>query len=302
MFGYIRPAAHRLPAQEAERFRTAYCGLCHTLGKRYGFAARFLLNYDFVFLVILLSDGTEAACVSCRCAAHPLKRRCAMAGQRALELAADHSVVLSWWQLQDQIADHGFWAGLPYRLAALLLRRAYQKAGARVPQFDRSVCRRLSELSRLEAERCASIDRAAEPFASLLAEIAQHVDEPDRRRILQHILYHLGRWIYLIDAADDFAGDVKSGCYNPLRYRYAVAGDELPQEVKQVLAQTLDESIRQMSGAYALCDYGVWTPILDSIFYDSFYGIGQAVLSGSYHKPTRRELFRIKQRDEEEPL
>ena len=60
MFGYIRPAAPRLSEAENERFRDAYCGLCHTLGRRYGFAARWLLNFDFTLLSILLSLGRRA--------------------------------------------------------------------------------------------------------------------------------------------------------------------------------------------------------------------------------------------------
>ena len=40
MFGYVRPPLAALPAEEADRFRRMYCGLCHTLGRRYGTAAR----------------------------------------------------------------------------------------------------------------------------------------------------------------------------------------------------------------------------------------------------------------------
>ena len=57
--------------------------------------------------------------------------------------------------------------------------------------------------------------------------------------------------------------------------------------MKQALGETLDASIRQMSAAYALLDAGCWAAVLDSIFYDSFYGIGNAVLSGAYRKPSR---------------
>ena len=53
-----------------------------------------------------------------------------------LTLAADVSVILTWWQLRDGVADHGFFRGLPYRAALLLLRRAYRKARARRPGFD----------------------------------------------------------------------------------------------------------------------------------------------------------------------
>lgn len=287
MFGYVRPASPRLPEAENERFRSAYCALCHTLGRRYGFAARFLLGYDFTLLAILLLSGADAPCERRRCVVHPCKGCQVLCSVPALDTAADYSVILAWWQIQDHIADHGLFSGLKYRLAALLLRRVYRRARSTAPAFDAAVCRRLDELHAREDERCASLDTAAEPFAALLAELAEAEPNETRRRILRQIFYHMGRWIYLIDAADDFKRDAKSGNYNPLRYRYDAQGDELPEAAKRALGETLDASIRRMADAYALLDAGVWTPVLDSIFYDSFYGIGKAVLSGVYRKSLR---------------
>ena len=96
MFGYIRPSKPHLSEQDEARFQSVYCGLCHELGRKYGFAARFVLNFDFTFLAILLSDAQEPECESCRCAAHPCKAQCVMAHTVALETAADHSLVLAW--------------------------------------------------------------------------------------------------------------------------------------------------------------------------------------------------------------
>lgn len=287
MFGYVLPSQQRLDERETERFRAVYCGLCHTLGRRYGFAARFLLNYDFTFLAILLSTGEEETCDTRRCAVHPCRGCTAQRETAALDAAADRSVILSWWQLQDHIADHSLLAGLKYRAAALLLRRAYRKASARLPRFDAAVRAHLTALAELEAACCASIDAAAEPFAALMADIAADLPDERRRRILAQIFYQLGRWIYLVDAADDFRRDAHSGAYNPLRYRYHNDGDALREEDKLALVQTLDASIECMSAAYALLDCGIWTPILDSIFYESLYGIGNAVLDGSFHRRTR---------------
>ena len=89
MFGYIRPSKPHLSEQDEARFQSVYCGLCHELGRKYGFAARFVLNFDFTFLAILLSDAQEPECESCRCAAHPCKAQCIMAHTVALETAAD---------------------------------------------------------------------------------------------------------------------------------------------------------------------------------------------------------------------
>ena len=289
MFGYVLPSRDRLDERERERFRAVYCGLCHTLRERYGFAASLLLNYDFTLLAILLSNGDEESCTVRRCAVHPCKGCRAQTSTPALEAAADRTVILSWWQLRDHIADHGFWSGLKYRFASLFLRGAYRRAGERLPRFDAAVRLHLQALAALEDARCASVDMAAEPFAALMADAAADLTDEKRRRILGQILYQLGRWIYLIDAADDLKKDTESGNYNPLLYRLA-------------LAETLDASIERMESAYALYDYGVWTPILDSIFYESLYGIGKAVLDGTYRRRTRTRYGERKKKSNEEAL
>ena len=270
MFGYIRPSKPHLSEQDEARFQSVYCGLCHELGRKYGFAARFVLNFDFTFLAILLSDAQEPECESCRCAAHPCKAQCVMAHTIALETAAD--------------------------------RGAYRKARTFVPEFDASVQRHLNDLHQREREHCASLDQAAEPFAALMADIADCVDDEMRRRVMKEIFYHLGRWIYLVDAADDFEKDAHSNCYNPLRYRYELDGDKLDEQSREAVAASLDLSVHRMASAYALLSCGVWTSILDSIFYESLYGIGSAVLKGTYHKPPRRIHFRIKAEKNEETV
>ena len=57
MFGYVHISPDKLNGEEQQLYRACYCGLCHTLGRRYGVFARMILNYDLVFLAMLLSDG-----------------------------------------------------------------------------------------------------------------------------------------------------------------------------------------------------------------------------------------------------
>ena len=54
MFGYVRPALTQLSQEEKDLYQSAYCGLCHEMGKRHGFWTRFTLNYDLTLLAILL--------------------------------------------------------------------------------------------------------------------------------------------------------------------------------------------------------------------------------------------------------
>lgn len=289
MFGYVRPSMERLSEEDQNRFTSVYCGLCHTLQRRYGFFSRMILNYDLAFLAILLEE--DGVCCSCRrrCMIHPFGKRPCATPSPALDTAADYSVILTWWQLRDGVADSGLWKGLKYRLLSRLLRRAYRKARAAQPAFDESTRCHLEELAVLEKECCASIDRPADTFARLLAGAADGSTDPVRRRVLQQMFYHLGRWIYLTDAADDLEKDVKSGNYNPLTLRFSLQEGKLTQQSRQELAATMDRSVEQMAAAFELLDFGQWAEIIRSVVYEGLYAVGGAVLHGTFRRRPKRE-------------
>lgn len=278
-----------MSAEESERFRRAYCGLCHTLGSRYGLASRFILNYDFTYLAIFLSAAEEGERRSSRCIASPVKKREYLCSTQALELAADESVILAYWQLRDGVSDHDWFHGLKYKGASALLEGAYRKAARARPAFDASVCRQLEVLSRLEKEGCDSIDRPADAFAALLGSAAAEVEDPVRRRVLEQLLYHLGRWVYLMDAADDLKEDAQSGNYNPVALRFGLKDGEWTPEARREFAATLDHSIHMMATAFELWDFGVWTEILEKTLYNGLFRVGKAVLDGTYRPLSRGE-------------
>ncbi len=286
MFGYVRPSLGRLSQEDTARFSAMYCGLCRALGRRCGKAASLILNYDFTFLAVLLAEGEAEDSLHGRCIVHPLQGRDYFPGNDALDLAADCSVILAWWQLKDAIADSGGLAA-KYRSAALLLKPAYERARRSRPDFDRSTRRQLEELSRLEAERCPSMDQAADTFALLLQSAAGEVEDSVKRRVLEQMLYHLGRWIYLVDAADDLAEDFSSGSYNPLIYRYGLTEGKLTKEARESLVLSLDHSIRLMGAACELWDFGVWTPVIQATVYEGLFLVGQAVLEGTFQAADR---------------
>ena len=299
MHGYVRPPLGELPQAETERFRRVYCGLCHTLGQRYGLTERFILNYDFTYLAILLSDREEGEPGRARCLVSPLRRRAFQPQTPALALAADESVILAYWQARDGVADHGTVSGLKYRAGSAALESAYRKAAQRRPGFDRAVRRQLDILAALEAERCPSLDAPADAFAALLAGAAAEVDDPTRRRVLEQILYHLGRWVYLVDAADDLKEDAASGNYNPVALRYGLTDGAWTKEARAEFTATLDHSIRMMTTAYELWDFGVWGPLLEATFYGSLFQVGRAVLDGNF-RAIARGRYKEKHKNVEE--
>ena len=298
MFGYVRPSLAHLTEEDKTRFGAAYCGLCRVLGERYGQAARFILNYDFTFLAILLwpdHDGGEA--LRRGCIAHPLGKRAYYPGNAALELAADESVILAWWQIQDALADPGKRKG-KYRAASHVLKSAYRLASERRPDFDRLTRGKLERLRELEESACPSLDQPADAFAGLLSAAAAEVAEPVKRRVLEQLLYHLGRWVYLVDAADDLAEDAASGSYNPLLCRFGLADGVLTAEAREALVISLDHSIRLMAAAYELWDFGPWSSVIQATVYEGLFCVGKAVLEGTFQASDM--TFRIAGRNKEQ--
>jgi len=268
VFGYIRPLQGELKVRELERFKACYCGLCHSLGKKYGLAARFILNYELVFLSMLLWGEDEPVTVKQgRCIASPLCKKRYCTSSEALNICAGYSVILTRWKLIDTISDEPFVKALPHRLALLFLSRGYRKAARDFPEFDSNVKTELEALSRCEAEFGKSLDGAADKFATILRAAVPMVMPEKQRRPLSEMLYHIGRWIYIIDACDDYNRDVKSGNYNPVAIQYPPERNRLPDTSIPRLKTTLTHSNNLAVSAFELLPVNAWSQVIENMLY-----------------------------------
>jgi hypothetical protein len=281
MYGYVRPDKGELKVREYEAFRAAYCGLCHSLKKQCGLAARFLVSYDLTFLSILLRGQDGCRTERKRCIASPLRRRtCMSCGSQ--DETAYYGVVLAYWQLRDSVADESFFRGMPARAALLLLSGAYRRAKRRAPGFDRQTEEKLAALSALEKENSPSLDRTADCFAAVLRGAADCVQDETRQRILGQLFYHIGRMVYILDAADDLGEDVRKGRYNPLRCRFPDAEGKLTDGQTEELRVTLQHSQNMVVSALQLLDTGIWAGILENIVYRGLPQVSRLVLAGNW--------------------
>ena len=290
MFGYVRPLRGELKVREWEQYQAVYCGLCAAMGRRYGFVSRMFLSYDFTLLAMLLLPPENGPGWSkCRCPARLWcgKKPCT-ASHPALDRAAGESVILAWWKLQDGIADGKWWERLGCRLLSLLLGRAYRKAKRDCSAFDATVSQCLSELHALEETRTPSIDRPADAFARLLAGAAPEGKDEGEKRARYQLLYHLGRWIYLVDAWDDLEEDGRTGSYNPIALRFS--GDEAARQ--DALALTLRHSRNLACSASQLLELGQWRGIVENILYLGLPAAEGLVLRGQWKKrKTKKDPF-----------
>lgn len=105
MFGYVRPSQQRLSEADKQRFGAIYCGLCRTLSTRCGTAARFTSTMTLRSLRCSSRRRRSPEILRRGCLAHPIQGRDYCPESEALALAADCSVILAWWQIQDGIRD-----------------------------------------------------------------------------------------------------------------------------------------------------------------------------------------------------
>lgn len=277
MFGYVRPDRSRLSDEEWESYQAVYCGLCHCLQKRCGLAARFILNYDFVFLFLLLDEGEGGECRVRWCPRHPWRGKPCLTQSGAMELCAWESVILAYYKSGDGVADEGFWAGLGSRVARFLLKGAYRRANAHCPDFDYQVAMCLWELDELERQNSPQLDRVADAFARLLGAAAPATGEEALDRPRGQLLYHLGRWIYLADAVDDLARDRERGRYNPVAARFGERVD------LDYLDTTMGHSLALAQSAFQLLPRTPWSGILENILYLGLPNVQKLVIAGKWN-------------------
>lgn len=283
MFGYIRPLKEELKVREYEDFKACYCALCHTLKAEYGPFSRNILNYDFTFLAMLFWHENEKPDRKCaRCIASPLTKKTFCVTSRALRVCAGYSVILAWWKLRDSVADEGFFRSLRDRIASILLKRAYKKAARTYASFEKAVRTGMDALRLLESSESESLDACADKFAAITSALASEADEREKQRALSVLLYHTGRFIYIIDACDDLEEDCKRGRFNAVARRFGVKTGKLSDGEKESLKTTLLHSCSLISAAFELLPPNPWSSILRNIIYLGMPDAGTRVLNGTW--------------------
>ncbi len=292
MFGYIKPYQPELKMGEYEQYRGLYCSLCRRLGKRYGCTAQMTLSYDMTFLVLLQMAMSEE-CVGfhqARCPYNPLKKRTCCGDSPVLDRCADASVLLVYHKTRDTVADSGFFKRTAARLALISASRHRRRAAGYQPEMDKATALYVEQQAAVEAAQTASLDAAAEPTAKLLSFLcAQPAADDKQRRVLERFGYCLGRWIYLMDAADDLAEDSHTGNYNPLLvgHRDEGATEELLAACRDRVKLSLNASLAECKAAYELLDIRRFDGILRNILEWGMHNVQQTVLNGN---PKNKEV------------
>ena len=234
MFGYVKPVHSELLVKEYEFYKATYCGICRAMKKHTGFFSNVALAYDSVFLALvrmLFVPDSDIGAEKRRCIAHPMKRKWMLRENESVVYTARAFAILTYHKSLDDIRDERF-----IKKALVSTARPIYKRGTRKAQLDylSQLCtEKLSAINEMEDAGEMSVDNPASLFGELLGEIFAYGFSGSDRLVLYTAGYHLGRFIYAADAAEDYDGDLKSGKYNP--YVKLYEGRPLTEENKRTI-------------------------------------------------------------------
>lgn len=258
MFGYVQIRKPELKIKDYEVYQGFYCGLCQILKEKYGFLGRMTLTYDMTFLVLLLSSVYDIVATEklSRCMVHPGKKHLRLYNE-VTEYAAHMNILLTYYHLKDDREDEASrkaWLGMK------LYRKKKDRAAAGYEKQERQMVQALDRLSMLEKENETDIFVLADCFGKLMKALFCYKEDAFSD-YLSEFGYHLGRFIYMMDAYDDMEKDSEKGCFNPLLFRR-----DQPDFDKWIESCLLDE-MAAAAAAYQKLPCLAYSDILGNIIY-----------------------------------
>lgn len=287
MFGYIRPMKPELKIGEYNAYNAVYCGFCRAMGAS-GALLRLTLSYDLTFFSLLALSLKKDFCGfdKCRCPVKPFGKRACVKNCKELDYAANLAIMLLYGKVLDNISD-GDKNAFAARLALLYLKPKYKKAATLFPDEAADITEYLQKQANAE-KTLASVDACCDPTAWLLSRFFARLSESDEQKeALSRLGYVLGRWIYLLDAADDLERDIKTGAFNPLKQKESSSQEEIKAS-KNDCALSLNVCISEAQDALLKLELFNFKPIIENIIFLGLKNSQTAVLK--YKNKKERKL------------
>ena len=193
-------------------------GVRRQLYEEYGLYACHLLRTNGVLFAIL-SDSLAGRAATCQRKRVPgtLVWRRLMCQTQGIRQAAQVEVLLGWHSLQDRRYDElRPLKRLRRAMDRLLLRRAYERTVQENPALERLFGQEREQAVVQMNLSAKNYSLAAEPMSNIYGALYSTLatDDPSQRKSMRYIGSSIGRIFYLLDKAERFEKDKRSGRYN----------------------------------------------------------------------------------------
>lgn len=267
MFGYITIDKPEMKIRDYYQYKGYYCGLCHELREMYGIRGQMTLTYDMTFVIILLNSLYEEKSTlrTRRCPAHPLKKIPVLQNS-ITRYGADMNILLTYYHFVDDWQDEKSLQGLA---GVHLLHKKAKEVEKTYPRQATVFLHQLKALRVLEIKQSQDVDAAAGCFGHLMEELLVfRQDEWEEK--LRRMGFYLGKFIYLLDAFEDFSKDTKKGLYNPLKGLWEQSGRQR-EKFSDMCGQMLEMMISECSSAFEQLPCLQEADILRNILYSGVW-------------------------------
>lgn len=293
MFGYLKPCKPYLLVKDYELYKSVYCGLCKKLSEEYGALAKMVLSYDCTCYA-LLAMGLNGRCEGVKkkhCTCNPLKECLyCVGGNDELSLASAITVVTVYYKLEDDIKDSSFIKSLPSRFLKIFASSWRKKSLKKYPEVDKIVSELNDNQYKVEQLENPNIDESAEPTAIMMKKLMLLLVKTDiEKAVFGEFGYFLGKWVYLMDAADDYEKDIKKNSFNP--FVHNLKEKQLSQQERsEYINRVLNITTSRIVSAYNLMQIKTFTEITDNLVNRGLGEMQKQIIFDKYkEKSSKRE-------------
>ena len=224
--------------EDRKAYQAYYCGLCRQLKTSCGAKGQMLLNYDMTFLVVLLTGlyelTNEASEITC--ALHPTKRKTVWINE-ATNYAADMNLILAYHNLIDDWKDDKAYSKKAF---AKILDKDYARIMQKYPRQVATVEEYMKRTEEVERRGEKNLDAVAGLSGEMLGEVFCW-REDEWARELRTLGFYMGKFIYLMDAYEDYDADLQKGSYNPLISQMKERDEDMDTFIRLLLTSMMSE-------------------------------------------------------------
>lgn len=238
MFGYININQKIMTEEDKKAYRAYYCGLCRRLKSSCGAKGQMLLNYDMTFLVVLLTGLYELdnEVSEITCVLHPTKRKTLWINE-ATDYAADMNVILAYHNLIDDWKDDKSYSKKAF---AKMLDKDYARIVQNYPRQAAAIEEYMKKTEDAEGRGEKNLDAVAGLSGEMLGEVFCW-REDEWARELRTLGFYMGKFIYLMDAYEDYDADMQKGVYNPLILQMKERDEDMDTFIRLLLTSMMSE-------------------------------------------------------------
>ena len=236
MLGYVKAFKPEMKMKDYELYKGIYCSLCRALGRNYSPIAQLFLSYDFAFAAVLRLAAMQNGCSFVRksCPYNPAKKCMICRSREELDFCSHAIIITVFYKVLDNMHDGGFKSKLIAYFLYPIVFLMHKKAKRLAPDVDKIIGESMKIQAETEKKKAVGIDEAAHPSADALGKIFSLGFDGERKNALYSLGYMVGRYVYILDAADDLEEDLKNGSFNPFAEEYCEIKDKQEEFIQRV--------------------------------------------------------------------